>query len=130
MVLACVVVMADIEIDGSEFKAEQRNEKKVKSKFWPTFRRAVSVIPFAEDVVAAYYCALDQQTPHRVRVILLAALGYFIMPFDAIPDILLGVGFTDDATLLLSAIAMVRAHINDDHREAASQALADQDLDT
>ena len=97
----------------------------MKRGFWKTFRKAARYIPFAEELVAAYYAALDPATPHRVRVILLAALAYFVMPFDAIPDFIAGIGFTDDATVLLAAIALVRSHITPVHREAARHALAE-----
>ncbi|HET7714505.1 MAG TPA: YkvA family protein [Bauldia sp.] len=101
--------------------------RRVRSKFWATLRRAARVIPFSEDLVAAYYCALDPQTPHRVRGILLAALAYFVLPFDAVPDILAGAGFADDVTILVAAISAVRAHIAPRHREAAREALADDE---
>lgn len=109
------------EILGPEPEAKRR--ERVQSRFWTTFRRAVRYVPFADDVVAAYYCALDPATPHRVRAVLLAALAYFVLPLDSIPDLLAGVGFTDDVTVLAATIAMVRAHIRPVHREAARQAL-------
>ncbi|HVY21432.1 MAG TPA: YkvA family protein [Bauldia sp.] len=96
---------------------------KVRRSFWATFRKAVRYIPFTDDLVAAYFCAMDPATPHRVRGILLAALVYFVMPFDAVPDFLAGIGFSDDVTVLLGAIAMVRAHITPAHREAAKRAV-------
>ena len=40
-------------------------------------------IPFAEDAVAAYFCAFDTNTPFRVRAMLMGALAYFVMPIDA-----------------------------------------------
>lgn len=103
------------------------DEGEVRSKFWRTARKAARQIPFMEDVVAAYYCALDRNTPLRVKGILIAALGYFIFPADAIPDIVLGLGFTDDIAVLTAAITAVRAHITPAHRLAARQAIADQD---
>jgi uncharacterized membrane protein YkvA (DUF1232 family) len=106
-----------------EPEEEAERAEKVRSRFWSTFRRAARAIPFAEDLVAAYYCALDPATPARVRGILLAALAYFILPFDAIPDMIVGLGFTDDATILLATIGLVRAHITPVHREAARHAL-------
>ena len=109
------------EILGPEEEAERA--EKVRGKFWSTFRRAARAIPFSEDLVAAYYCALDPAVPARVRGILLAALAYFILPFDAVPDIIAGLGFTDDATILLATIGLVRAHITEVHREAARRAL-------
>ena len=104
---------------------EAQRSARVRRKFWQTFRKAARYIPFSNDLVAAYYCALDPATPHRVRAILLAALAYFILPFDAVPDLLVGIGFSDDITVLVATIAMVRSHITSGHREAARKALAD-----
>ena len=102
-------------------------EGEVREKFWRTAKKAARQIPFMEDVVAAYYCALDRDTPLRVKGILLAALGYFVLPIDAIPDIVAGIGFTDDIAVLTAAIAAVRSHITPAHRLAAKQAIADGD---
>jgi len=52
------------------------------------------------------------------------ALAYFVLPFDAIPDMLPLVGFTDDAAVLLTALRMVAGHMRAEHREAARAALA------
>jgi uncharacterized membrane protein YkvA (DUF1232 family) len=80
-------------------------------------------VPFVEDLVAAYYCALDPTTPMRVRGMLLAALAYFILPFDFIPDMIPGLGFTDDAAVLTAVFALVSSHITPIHRAAAAKAL-------
>ena len=55
-----------------------------------------------------------------------AALAYFVLPIDAVPDFLVGVGFGDDAAVLLATIAMVRTHITPIHREAARNVLAEE----
>src|SRR5215212_9018222 len=114
----------DGEILGPE--SESARAGRVKKRFWPTLKRAARQIPFAENLVAAYYCAFDPNTPVRVRGILLGALAYFVLPFDLLPDFLPGVGFTDDASVLLLAIGTVSAHITAAHREAAKRALADE----
>jgi uncharacterized membrane protein YkvA (DUF1232 family) len=112
------------EILGPEKQREEEAQSaKVKRRFWATFRKAVRYIPFADDLVAAYYCALDPATPHRVRVTLLGALAYFVLPIDAVPDFLAGIGFSDDVTVLVAAIAMVRSHITPAHRDAAKRAM-------
>jgi uncharacterized membrane protein YkvA (DUF1232 family) len=100
-------------------------EARVRRGFWNTMRRAARRIPFAEDVVAGYYAAIDRSTPVRVRAILLGALAYFILPADTIPDFVVGLGFTDDAAVLLAALTAVRTHIRPAHRAAAKSALAD-----
>ena len=98
-------------------------EGEVRAKFWRTARKAARQVPFMDEVVAAYYCALDRNTPFRAKGILLAALGYFILPADTIPDIVLGLGFTDDIAVLTAAITAVRAHMTPAHRLAAKEAL-------
>lgn len=112
---------------GSKFGGKAAEEGEVREKFWCTARKAARHIPFMEELVAAYYCALDRNTPLRAKGILLAALGYFILPADAIPDFVFGLGFTDDIAVLTAAIAAVRAHITPAHRLAAREALAAAD---
>ena len=101
------------------------NESEVREKFWSTAKKAARQIPFMEEVVAAYYCAMDKNTPLRAKGILVAALGYFVLPTDVIPDFVFGLGFTDDIAVLTAAITAVKAHITPAHRLAARQALAD-----
>ena len=101
------------------------DESELREKFWRTAKRAARQVPFMDEVVAAYYCALDRNTPFRAKAILLAALGYFILPADTIPDIVLGLGFTDDVAVLTAAITAVRAHMTPAHRLAAKQALTE-----
>src|SRR6185295_17412526 len=105
---------------------QSSREKSVRKKFWPTFRKAVRYIPFSRDVVAAFYCALDPQTPTRVRGVLLAALGYFVMPVDIIPDFFAVIGFSDDVAVLTLAFSMIRGHIRQEHYDAADRALANE----
>lgn len=111
--------------------AEDR--ERVRRRFKAKFKRFAAKLPFAEDLLAAYYCAFDRQTPRHVQFSLLAALAYFVLPFDFMPDLLPVLGFTDDAAVLVTALRLVAANIRPDHREAARQALArgtEEDLDS
>ena len=81
--------------------------------------RALGRVPFAEDLLAAYYCALDPQTPTRVRGMIFGAVAYFILPFDLVPDMILGLGFTDDASVIAAVIAMLSTHLRPDDRARA-----------
>jgi uncharacterized membrane protein YkvA (DUF1232 family) len=96
-----------------------RNRQIVEERFWKKLLRLAGKIPFAEDLAAAYFCAVDPATPGRVRGVLLAALAYFVLPFDAVPDFLAGFGFTDDAAVLAAAITLVSGHITTRHRSRA-----------
>jgi uncharacterized membrane protein YkvA (DUF1232 family) len=104
--------------------AMAREEARVRRGFWRKFRRFAARLPFAEDLVAAYFCAFDRDTPHHVRVALMGALAYFVLPFDFIPDMMPLIGFTDDAAVLATAIKLVAVHITPQHREAARRVLA------
>lgn len=99
------------------------NEKTVRRSFWAKLRKVAGHIPFAEDAAAAWFCARDKSTPTRVRAILLATLAYFVTPADLLPDWLPVLGFTDDASVLMAAIGLVKAHMKPHHREEARRAL-------
>jgi uncharacterized membrane protein YkvA (DUF1232 family) len=101
-----------------------RDEDKVRRGFWAKLRRIGASLPFAEDLLAAYYCAFDRDTPLQVKAALIGALAYFVLPFDAIPDMLPVIGFTDDAAVLATAIRLVAGSITPAHRTAAQAALA------
>ena len=93
-------------------------------QFWRKARSVAVSIPFAEDLLAAYYCAFDHGTPLPVKASLVGALAYFVLPTDIIPDVLPILGFTDDAAVLATAINLVAGHIRPEHRVAAKNKLA------
>jgi uncharacterized membrane protein YkvA (DUF1232 family) len=100
------------------------NEQELQRDFWRKLKGAVADLPFAADLLAAYYCAFDRQTPLHVKAVLLGAIAYFILPTDLIPDYIPVIGFIDDAAVLAGAIKIVNSHITPDHRAAARRTLA------
>ena len=100
-----------------------RDEKIVDRDFWKKLRSVAGKIPFAEDAAAAYFCATDPATPSKVKAILFAALAYFVMPFDLIPDFIAVIGFTDDAAVIALALSVVAGAIRPEHRARARAAL-------
>ena len=100
----------------------------VRRKFWSVVKKAARQIPIIEEVVAGYYCAFDPNTPFKVRLTLIGALAYFVLPFDLVPDMMLGIGFSDDLALLAYVLKTVHASITDTHRLRAKQALAEHDV--
>ena len=100
-----------------------RNRKTVERGFWKKLLKVAGRIPFADDLGAAYFCATDPATPSRVRAILLAALAYFVLPTDVIPDFITGIGFTDDAAVMAMALGLVSGQIKPRHRQRAREAL-------
>lgn len=124
--------MASGKDAGFEFSNETDDNEaardRVKRHFWPTLKKAIRQVPFSQDIVAAYFCALDSETPLRVRGVLLSALIYFIMPADMIPDFFAVVGFGDDMAVLTTAFATVKPHIAPRHYAMAEKALSDRKL--
>jgi uncharacterized membrane protein YkvA (DUF1232 family) len=107
------------------FWRREEDASALRRSFWRKLVRVAARIPFAEDLLAAYYCAFDRDTPSHVKGVLFGALAYFVLPTDAIPDVLPVLGFTDDAAMLGTAIALVADHIRPVHRDAARGKLAD-----
>jgi len=95
------------------------DEMRVRQGFWQKARSTLGKVPFTEDAVAAFYCATDSATPLPIRATLFGAFAYFVFPFDAIPDFLLGLGYTDDAAILIAAYTAARTHITEAHRARA-----------
>jgi uncharacterized membrane protein YkvA (DUF1232 family) len=103
--------------------ASASDESLVRRSFWRKARRVAAQLPFASELLAAYYCAFDRQTPLHVKGALMATLAYFVVPTDLMPDILPALGYADDAASLAATIRLVAAHITPVHRETAEAAL-------
>jgi len=99
------------------------NAERVRRGFWPKIRRTATRIPFVREAVAAWHAARDPETPFRAKALMLAGLGYFVMPVDAIPDVFVGIGFTDDAAVIAAMIALVGSNIRGRHYQSAEQTL-------
>jgi uncharacterized membrane protein YkvA (DUF1232 family) len=116
-----VAAERSVGFEPADRLAEDRET--LRRRFWRKLKRVVAHVPFAEDLLAAYYCAFDKRTPRHVQASLLGAIAYFVLPFDFVPDVMPLLGFTDDAAVLATAIRLVAGHITPDHREAARAAL-------
>lgn len=103
-----------------------RDEAGILSEVLAMMRRLARSLPFAEDVLSAYVCVRDPATSRRVKLTLLAALAYLVMPIDGIPDFLPLLGFGDDAAVIATAIATVRGAITPEHREEARTMLDEE----
>ncbi len=101
------------------------NEERVRKGFWPKIARTASKIPFAADALSVWFCARDPATPPAAKGMMLAALAYFVLPADAIPDVLAAVGFTDDAAVFAALLALVGRNVKPRHK-ASAQAFLDR----
>ncbi len=101
------------------WRRSRNDDSTLRRSFWRKTRAVATRIPFAEELLAAYYCAFDRATPLQVKATLIGAIAYFVLPLDALPDVMPVLGFTDDAAVLATAIKLVASSITPVHREAA-----------
>ena len=78
-----------------------------------------------EKVFCLYYAAKDPKVPAWAKTAVIGALGYFINPFDAIPDFVPVGGFTDDLGVVMSALALVAMHITPKIKKKAAKKVSD-----
>ena len=97
------------------------HEEFEKKSFFKKIKKFAGKVPFTKDALSMYYCAIDSKTPLYVKGIVFGALAYFVSPIDAIPDPLILLGMTDDATVIYTALKTVGKHVTDEHREKADQ---------
>ena len=74
-------------------------------------------------VLLMFYAFRRSETPTFARTIILGTLGYFLAPFDSIPDLTPVIGYTDDLGVLSFGLVTIAAYINDEVRIKARKAL-------
>ncbi len=99
------------------------DEAGLRRKFWRWILAEAANLPFLEQVLTAYYCAFDRKTPLYVKVVLVGAMVYFVVPDDFIPDSIPIIGLVDDAAVLGAALKLMSLHIKPEHRDAARNML-------
>ena len=108
--------MTTNDIGNSEYNKEYSDES-----FWGKVKEFA--IKAGKEVIGKalilYYCLQDSDTPLWAKTAIIGALGYFISPIDAIPDITPIVGFADDLGVLAAASATVVLYIKEEHKENA-----------
>jgi uncharacterized membrane protein YkvA (DUF1232 family) len=117
-ILSRRIFMPTDEMGNSEYSKEFSDES-----FWTkvkdfAIKAGKEVI---EKALLLYYCLQDKDTPAWTKGAIIAALGYFISPIDAIPDLIPVVGFADDLGVLAAALATVAVYIKEEHKEQAQE---------
>ena len=101
--------------------AYDENEQRVKEGFYQKIKENIAKIPFLRDAVSLYFAALDPEIPTIKKTVVFAALAYFIIPIDAIPDFIPIMGFTDDAAMIAGAITTLESILTQMHRDKAEE---------
>ncbi len=106
--------------DETKFEKEYSDES-----FWGKVKKYAKVAGknVLEPALKLYYALQDRDTPVWAKTVIVGALGYFISPIDAIPDITPVVGYSDDLGVLIAAVATVGAYIKKEHTQRAKDTL-------
>lgn len=70
-----------------------------------------------------WYVLKSPATPTWAKALIVGALGYFILPLDAVADLIPGLGFVDDIGVLASTLATVATFVTDDVKAKANEAV-------
>lgn len=74
-------------------------------------------------VLLLFYTLQKTTTPKFAKSLIIGGLGYFILPADFLPDLIPGIGFTDDLTALISVVVAVALFIDEGVKAKAKERL-------
>jgi uncharacterized membrane protein YkvA (DUF1232 family) len=108
--------------DENEFEVAYTEEG-----FWDKLKRYARSAgrEVVEKALLLYYAAQQEKAPAWAKATIAGALGYFIVPLDAVADLTPAVGYADDLGVLVLALAAVATYINDEVRTQAASKLSD-----
>lgn len=129
------IKLNDEEIEDLKGKAEAIDEEEIQNfskhyseeGLWNKVKRyskkVGSTAVYA--ILLLYFVMQKEDLPAKAKAIIIGALGYFILPFDLIPDPIPGVGYSDDIAILLAALWQVAMYIDADVKNKAKEKLKD-----
>ncbi|HDM8223792.1 TPA: DUF1232 domain-containing protein [Vibrio campbellii] len=111
---------------ASDDASDQTMQAPDEKTFWRKMKNSVKKA--GEEIavmgIKSWLAMADSNTSVRHKAILGGALAYFVLPTDMVPDVLAGVGFTDDMAALTLAANSVGNAITDEHEAQAREKLS------
>ena len=106
------------EFEDKKYKDEY-SEDKFMEKVKRVFLKAGKLVVYAAFLL--FYALKDPNIPMKAKATIIAALGYFIAPFDVIADVIPVVGFGDDFAAIMAAIGVIAIYITPETKEKAKE---------
>jgi uncharacterized membrane protein YkvA (DUF1232 family) len=72
---------------------------------------------FLPKLMTIFYCMQDKDTPKFVKLALMGALGYVILPLDLVSDAFIGIGWLDDAAVVAAALRLAGTYVKPEYLE-------------
>ena len=97
------------------------NQSFSESSFWEKLSKYAKAAgrEVVETALKLFYAAQSPETPIWAKTVIYTALVYFILPTDAVPDLIPVAGYTDDLGALCAALGTVAAYITPEIEEKA-----------
>ena len=101
--------------------SKQYNEK----SFWDKIQKVGKKVgvKVLRPALRLYFAAKSPDCPAWAKATVYGSLAYFVMPLDAIPDIMTPFGYTDDIGVMVAALKTIKAHVGDKERALAEEKL-------
>lgn len=112
----------EIEILEKDNYAEKYSESSFFDKIKNTVKSAGLTLIYK--ALQLYYVTENPNCPKKIKAAIFAALGYFIMPLDVIPDFTPMVGYSDDAAAIALALGLAQFYIDDEVNRKAKNKIA------
>ncbi len=99
---------------GVDYETEEKvNEAtdEVEGKLWVKLEKVGKKISFAKDLIALYRYLIDNTVSWHRKTIVAGALIYFIVPFDAIPDLAPLFGYMDDLGVIAATLKFLGSEL-------------------
>ncbi len=94
----------------SEEKVEQAKEF-VEERLWVKLEKVGKKLSFARDLLALYQYMTDGKVSWHRKAIVVAALVYFVVPIDAVPDLAPLVGYMDDLGVVTAVLKFLGSEL-------------------
>lgn len=112
----------DVEVLEKDKYAEKYSESSFFDKIKNTVKSAGLTLIYK--AMQLYYVTENPNCPKKIKAAIFAALGYFIMPLDVIPDFTPIVGYSDDAAAIALALGLAQFYIDDEVNRKAKNKIA------
>jgi uncharacterized membrane protein YkvA (DUF1232 family) len=117
--------MKKIPVESDELADKKFTKEFSEDSFWDKLQNFALKAgeKLVYHVLVLYYTLQKKETPTWAKTIIIGALGYFILPFDFIPDFFIGIGFTDDLGTIVMALGTVIQYVDDTVRVKAKETM-------
>jgi len=104
---------------------QEYNKQFSENLFWIKVKKMArsAGVKVVYSALLLFYTYRRRETPKWAKKVIIGALGYFISPIDAIPDLTPFLGYTDDLSVLAFALSTLAFFINKEVKESARRTL-------